>query len=1249
MRDHAFPHRSRGEEQSQNRSGEATAVTRAGELLKTLTLVVFVLLALPLATPSAKRPPATVLVRISGAAYEAVQPETRIALHDASKQTLDYGSFVWLEVETADLDRLRATGLPIEVRQAPYTLRLGGLSFDPLLDTVQLPTGWEASGSDGPDLHLVQFAGPPRDAWLADLRLAGLEPVQYIAPFTYIVWGRPEAMERGASAGTVRWTGPFVPAYRVQPQWRDLDSSPVPVDVLLYRGADIATAIGKIEELGGEVLGRTVLNNSYEQASFALPGNAFQNAAQVPGVYSIQIEPSDGGLRGELGNQVSANNVDGANLAYPGYLAWLAGIGLDGSSVTMANVDAGIQDDHPDLASHLVPCTGQTCGGSASDAHGTHTAGIMAADGSSGAVDGAGFLRGLGMAPGANLVEQVYSPWYLQAGGMLLLMAESSQNSAILSSNSWGPASTPQGYDNDTMQVDIGVRDADADTPGNQPLTYVLSLMNGFGGEQTQGSPDEAKNILTVGSTKLQASDGSQYLAINDLSANTAHGPALDGRTIPHMVAPGCSVDSTIPTSAHGTLCGTSMSAPQASGAAALFVQRYRILSGGADPSPALIKAAFLSVAHDLAGHLDADGNKLGHPFDSKQGWGRMDASAVVDPQAPVVYVDQSAVLDDTGEEWTQGLEVADPNQPVRLMLVWTDAPGHGLGGTTPAWNNDLDLLVESGGDTYHGNYFGPDGWSTVGGSADPMNNTEGVFLGPGTDGRLTVHVLASNINSDGVPNMGDTTDQDFALVCYNCRRVPDFSLAVEPASLAMCAPDVVTTTIRVGQVLTYSHDVLLKAVDVPPTVAAHISPTSVDPPGEAVMSLRAGGGAPAGDYVLVVSGTGEKDNVHTADVGLSISTGPPPPPTLLAPNDGATDQAYERQILTWSHLPEAQSYGLQLAQAPTFATPMIDTTGLITSSYALDSVLEPSACYFWRAQGENGCGSGTWAEPFRFATAATRVLFADDMESSSTQWNHQAAEGLDQWQLATNRWLSPTHAWYTPAAGSVTDAYLWNATPVPLEDGSTLTFWHVHYFEGSFDGAVLELSSDGGETWQDLGPYITANGYDGTINSGYGNPLEGRPAWIGDRSTWTQVQVDLNSFADQSVQIRWRIGCDLGIGDEGWYIDDVQISAPLPPSGPPLVSDVQPNTGSPEVRTTIVITGNSFRPVVVALLGDTALPTSLVDVTTLSAVVPAGLAPGTYDLTLINGDCQSVILSNAFTVDPSIQWYLRYLPLIQK
>ena len=112
-------------------------------------------------------------------------------------------------------------------------------------------------------------------------------------------------------------------------------------------------------------------------------------------------------------------------------------------------------------------------------------------------------------------------------------------------------------------------------------------------------------------------------------------------------------------------------------------------------------------------------------------------------------------------------------------MLTWTDAPGHGLGGSTPAWNNDLDLSVTTGGVTFLGNNFDPlTGWSQTGGSADFRNNTEGVLLPTVPGGFVTITVTAANINSDGLPNSGDLTDQDFALVIYTGQYRYIFPLA---------------------------------------------------------------------------------------------------------------------------------------------------------------------------------------------------------------------------------------------------------------------------------------------------------------------------------------------------------------------------------------------------------------------------------------------------------------------------------------
>ncbi len=1196
-------------------------------ILVTLTVMVLCLAGLSPFPPAAARSSDTFWVRMPATAYHAA-PISAV-------RAVDYGRFAWLELTAENLDQLQASGLPFQVYPEPFTLHLGEQSFDPRQGGPNLPAGWEGVHGTGPDLYLVQLIGPTRAEWLDDLRRSGLQIVQYIHPFTYIVWGEAQAVERVAAADLVRWSGPFAPAYRVLPRWRNLPDEPVPVSVLLVRAADTDAAIRRLEALGGKNEGRAILNAIFEVANFTLSGARFQEAARIPGVYSLQPEPTDGGLRGEMSDQINVNNYDANNQAFPGYQAWLAAAGVDGNGVIIANVDGGIQDTHPDLVNRIVPCTGQTCGGSAQSAHGTHTAGIMAADGSSGVLDPYGFLRGLGMAPGANLVEQVYSPWFQQPGGMLLLMTDSYNNGASLSGNSWGPSGSPQGYDNDTMQVDIGVRDADPNAPGNQPLSYILSIMNGNGGYQTQGTPDEAKNIFTIGSTKMQTSGGAQILEIDDLSSNTAHGPCLDGRNIPHLVAPGCYVDSTVTGSGHGLMCGTSMASPHVSGAVALFIEYYRTLFG-VDPSPALVKAAFLPVAHDLAGHLDADGNVLGHPFDSKQGWGRMDTEAVVSPTVSVEYFDNPAIFDNTGEEWVQTLSAADPTQPVRLMLVWTDAPGHGLGGSTPAWNNDLDLAVEWEGNTYYGNNFDSNGWSQPGGSADFMNNTEGVFLGPTAAGALTVHVIAANINSDGIPNQGDDTDQDFALACYNCVRGADFTLRAVPDAFDLCAPATVTGTLEVGQVLSYSHDVTLEALNVPAGVTVGIVPNVVTPPGEAALTLEVGSATLDGEYTLVLSGTAQVTNVHTAEVDLRVSSQVPAAPALLSPPDGATGQPYTELPFTWELLPLVQNYRLQVDTHPTFPAPVVDVTGIPTATYTPDTPLEPATCYFWRAMGENACGAGLWATPFHFATVALTVGFSDDMESGPGQWSHQAAQGTDHWTLSTAQSHSPTHSWFVPDDPVITDSRLWNTMPVPVGAGSSLTFWHRYQFEGTgYDGAVLEISTDGGGTWTDLGPYITSGGYNGTISTCCSNPLGGRQAWVGDLTTWAEVTVDLSAFAGQNVQVRWRIGCDSSVSDVGWYLDDVQITAPLPPHPAPVVLDVTPDNGPPGVQTAVTITGQSFLPTPVVMLDSTPLlSVTHISSTTLAAVVPAGLTPGVYDLTLYNGqDCQEATLPAAFTI----------------
>ncbi len=895
----------------------------------------------------------------------------------------DYGSFAWLEVTGDQLAEIRRRGVAVRDIPNPYHLTLGGRTFDPAQESPDLPDGLVSLRSEGPELHVVQMRGPAKAAWLEALRADGVEIVQYVHPYTYVVWGTSAAVDAVRSRPAVRWAGAFAPAYRLLPAHRGLRGTQA-VRVLIYRGGEVPAVLDELATMAARIDAPRTLSATYAVVTAEMPLDRLAEVAAIPGVYSVQPVPQDGGLRGEMSCQVNVNNLDLGGSPVVGYGDWLSLAGVTGAGITIANVDSGIQNDHPDLIGRFVGCTGVTCGGAAQSNHGTHTAGIMAADSASGTLDGLGFLRGLGVAPGAQLVEQVYDPHYTLSNGMLLLMTDSVRSGAIISGNSWGPSNNPHGYDNDTMQVDIGVRDADPDTPGNQPLTYVLSIMNGYGTQSSQGTPDEAKNIITVGSTEMQLISGAPSMAFDDISANSAHGPALDGRTIPHLVAPGWYVDSTVPSSTYSVDGGTSMASPQVSGAAALFIEYYRGLpTYTADPSPALIKAALLPVAHDLNGHLDADGNILGHPFDSKQGWGRLNLEAVVTPSVDTLYFDDPEVFDNTGEEWDLPIVAADPNEPVRIMLVWTDAPGHGLGGSTPAWNNDLDLIVERGESVYYGNAFGPDGWSATGGAPDGMNNTEGVFLPAPLTGTSLIRVVAAGINSDAIPGAGDTTDQDFALVCYNCAETVGFRVEAAPADATFCAGETPTFDIDVVGLGGFDEAVTLNATGVLGGASADFDVNPVIASGSSTLTLNNTAAWPSGDWPIAIQGEHTPSGtVETANVAVHVYAGTPAAVTLLAPANHADDVTMNPGF-QWTPVNQATGYLLDVARDDQF-TDIVYSTTVSGTAHIPMSPLTANTDYFWRVRPENPCGIAGVYSTFQFRTeAGPRVLVVDDDDGS--------------------------------------------------------------------------------------------------------------------------------------------------------------------------------------------------------------------------------------------------------------------------
>jgi len=175
-------------------------------------------------------------------------------------------------------------------------------------------------------------------------------------------------------------------------------------------------------------------------------------------------------------------------------------------------------------------------------------------------------------------------------------------------------------------------------------------------------------------------------------------------------------------------------------------------------------------------------------------------------------------------------------------------------------------------------------------------------------------------------------------------------------------------------------------------------------------------------------------------------------------------------------------------------------------------------------------------------STGASLWTATNGQNAPSTEWalaadptnpGNTVAHGNDSEPTHDERWTSPD--------------LIVGAT------GLTMSFKHRHKFEASddgtgnivyWDGGVIEVSQNNGATWQDISMFGTP-GYNHTLGDPMApNPLVGRQGY-GDTNpsypAYDTVTIDTGmSLANKTIKVRFRIGTDDFVGDEGWYVDDV-------------------------------------------------------------------------------------------------------------
>jgi hypothetical protein len=783
----------------------------------------------------------------------------------------------------------------------------------------------------GKRLHLVQFAGPVQPDWRKALLETGAQIVNYIPHNAYLVYGDAGALARVQSLSalrTVQWDGPYLDQYKTHPAARAPGTNLFNVQLVADAVVNAATInllapvthprrvlqfVNVIARLAPDDLDRIAARPDVVSIQPCYPAQK-QDERQdqiVAGNISGNVPSGPGYLSWLAGKGFTQAQFDAS-----GFVVDVADSGID-DGTTSPNHFGLYSGGNTNAASRVAYARlvgtpnnpGSTLVGC--DGHGTinaHIAGGFDNGTTFPFADNEGYNYGLGVCPFVQLGSSViFDPDSWTDPSFTQLESQAYQSGARISNNSWGYSDSAGVYGVESQEYDALVRDAQPEgspfpTPGNQEMVIVFAAGDSGPGGETVLEPGTAKNVLDVGGAdNVQPFGGADSCGVgdneaasaNEIAAFSSRGPCADGRHKPDLVAPSTHVTGGVVQAPDpgpfGTadacyngdsVCGgidsifyppgqqfytassgTSHSTPCLAGGCALLRQ-YLVNNSFLPPSPAMTKAYLINCARYMTGATAND-----TLWSEAQGMGELDLGAAFDG-TPRILRDQlpGDTFTASGQRRTFTGSVADTNLPFRVTVAWTDAPGSTTGA---AYNNDLDLTVNIGGQMYLGNVFTNE-WSIPGGAADEADNAESVFLPPGTSGAFTVTIAAASINSVGVPNGSNGLTQDFALVINNA--VGAGPAMIVPAGATLSAENCLPTNGVIDPGETVTVDFALQNVGTVSTsnlVATLQAGGGIDSPsGPAAFGALPPGGAPA-SQALTFTAAGSCGGTITATLQL--------------------------------------------------------------------------------------------------------------------------------------------------------------------------------------------------------------------------------------------------------------------------------------------------------------------------------------------------------------------------------------------
>ena len=1071
-----------------------------------------------------------------------------------ARRVKKYNAYTLLEVSEETLASLdEATRERAQLRDDFNLILLRRGQLDTTTPEPQINAELRAPANAPRELRLVQLFGPPTPEAMARLKATGAEIISYIPNNAYLIWGTRQVLQRVRSleADTLQWDDPFHPAYKLDPRINLNSVEQMPVSIELVDTPDAARTLAQIKAIAQKVLMPEFPVANTLQIKILTESYNLKEIIKLADVISVE-RWSEVRLMDERANQISSgatldetiNNVKVTRPANPGYLAYLNSLGFNSTfdfavDVADTGLDRGSSSPpnlHPDFfdamgnsrIAYVRDFSFSPGNFPAHDAtgHGTINASIIGGfNNNTGSAfkDSLGYQYDLGVAPFVRIgISKIFDDKSNFTPGLSYydVMRFAYGDGARISSNSWGLCNTDVGYCNlyntDSRAYDALARDIDGNTPGFQQMVLIFSSGNdGNRAPQAVAMPGTAKNVITVGAsesfrpTDANGADLRDGCGVPGIGADNAQdvvsfssgGPLQDGRAKPDLVAPGthitgaASQDDTYKATAEADLevCDRYFPAGQT---------LYTWSSGTSHSTPVVAGGAALAFQWLK--------NRLG-----------------AEPSAALVkafLLNSTSYL--TGKNANDNLPGARQGWGLLNIARMFENTGRIIYDESPD-----RVFTQSGGAPFE----------ITGTVADPTKEFRVMLTwsdAPGTalSNAPYVNQLSLEVTIGGATYKGNVFVGQYSKAGGQGDILNNVQGVRLPSGTS--GPFV----IRVRPVIIAGDGLPYNGVEMDQDFAL-VATNATERPLPVLATDTARVGSADVDDVSVRHSNGTTDR--------SLIPGETAQLTIAVRNSSTTAATINADT------PASLSFASGASATSTFASIPARTVGRNTTPFTLQ-VPSTLVC---GSSAELKLQIATTGEVFIVPVhiqvgrvVSQQVVIDDDVDSANVVW--KAKKGFSR---STDFALSGTQSYHAEDPGKtegdsqLSSLTMKKAKTIPGTAGNVrLTFSHIFNFEPGFDGGVVEISTDGGETWQDLGSRILVGGYDGKVTSNSDNPLGDRFAWTlhGKAGVFSQVVINLDDFIGQRIKLRFLAGFDgaTGIldGYKGWYIDNIKITADI-------------------------------------------------------------------------------------------------------